>query len=417
MREEKFTILKAIAIILVVLSHAGACGWINQTIYIFHVPIFFFCAGYFFNTAYLNDERTYVVHRIKGLYFPFVRWSIFFLLIHNLLFYTGLLNETYGNSAGGVPHPFGWHQFCQHLWNIVFNMSGYDTFLCGAFWFFRAFLLSSIAFLLLFKLVLKVSGALNEKQTGWVVLALSLLFMTWKTLEGLQITGVAQGGAREITGLALMSMGFLTRRYDVVSRLNWRFVTPFLAFLILAAVLFPSAMYWRPTFAQFVSLPLPAYCGFIVCLYIAMLIDGHTRRLRQILLYIGSRTLYVFAFHLVAFKLVSAAKVAWYDLPWLAVGGHPYVMQPSNNVVWVLLYCIVGVGLPLLWLEVYRKLSARYNLTGRKLLGYLLIGLYLMVRLICILLRKLYVILRNLLRQFRTMLKDALAASSVKDDE
>ena len=335
MREDKFTILKAIAIILVVLSHAGACGWINQTIYIFHVPVFFFCAGYFFNTAYLQDERTFVVHRFKGLYLPFVRWSIFFLVIHNLLFYTGILNETYGNSAGGVTHPFTWHTFCQNLWNIVFNMSGYDTFLCGSFWFFRAFLLANIAFLVLFKIVNKVRDGITEKQVGWMILLVSVLLMTWKTTEGLQLTGVAQGGSRELTGLGFMAMGFLVHRYELVSRLNWQWTVPFALFLVLAAALFPSAMYWRPTFAQFISLPVAAFCGFMVCLYVSGFLEKHTKSTGRLLVYIGERTLYIFAFHLVAFKLASALKVWWYDLPWLAIGGHPYVMESPTRSCWL----------------------------------------------------------------------------------
>lgn len=40
MRETKFSILKAIAIICVVLSHAGISGWLFNFVFIFHVPIF-----------------------------------------------------------------------------------------------------------------------------------------------------------------------------------------------------------------------------------------------------------------------------------------------------------------------------------------------------------------------------------------
>lgn len=73
--------------------------------------------------------------RFKGLYVPFVKWSIFFLLIHNLLFKIGILNEVYGNWTGGTTHPYSIHQFWQRLTNIVFSMGGYDEFLAGAFWF------------------------------------------------------------------------------------------------------------------------------------------------------------------------------------------------------------------------------------------------------------------------------------------
>ena len=57
-----------------------------------------------------------------------------------------------------MTHPYDWTTAMQNLWSIVFNMSGYDVFLAGAFWFFRALFLSSIAFLLLFKGALASSG-------------------------------------------------------------------------------------------------------------------------------------------------------------------------------------------------------------------------------------------------------------------
>ena len=77
-------------------------------------------------------------------------------------------------------------------------------------------------------------------------------------------------------------------------------------------------------------------------------------------------TLYIFAFHLLAFKVVSALKVAWYDLPWEAVGGHPVVNQPANNVLWVLLYLLAGVSLPLLGLGTYAYVAARVTLTQQE---------------------------------------------------
>lgn len=137
-RNATFSICKALAIICVVLSHSGGPSWLLNIVFQFHVPVFLICAGYFFNAKYLNDEKTYIANRIKGLYFPFVRWSIFFLVFHNLWFYLGILNEQYGNAGGGVTHPYNFSQFSQRLWSIVFNMSGYDEFLAGAFWFFRA---------------------------------------------------------------------------------------------------------------------------------------------------------------------------------------------------------------------------------------------------------------------------------------
>lgn len=376
-RSTQFTLVKAIAIICVVLSHAGASGWLFNFVFIFHVPVFFLCSGYFFNTKYLNDERTFLMHRIKGLYLPFLRWSLFFLVIHNLMFYCGVLSEQFGNAEGGVTHPFTWHQFGQHLWSIVVNMSGYDQFLCGSFWFFRALLLSSVGFLILFKLLHLSERLQSNVQVGWGVLIIALILTTWKVGDGIVMTGVAQGGYRELMGIVFMAAGFILRQYNVVARLTWKIAIPCAVLVVLAAFFFPSSMKWNPSFVDFVSLPIPAIAAFIALIYVCGFLDKGRNWAKQALVYIGDRTLYVFAFHLVAFKFVSALKVAFYGLPWDAVGSFPTIFNPQSNVLWVLLYVIVGVGLPLLWLAGYRLIADKVNLTEKQLVnGVVVVGQY-----------------------------------------
>lgn len=416
MRETKFSILKAIAIICVVLSHAGISGWLFNFVFIFHVPIFFICAGYFFNTKYLTDERTYIVHRFKGLYLPFVRWSLFFLLIHNVLFPLGILSETYGNAGGGVTHPYTWQQFSQHAWSIVSNMSGYDQFLCGAFWFFRALLLASIGFLLMFKLLNRSAQLRDYKHTAWGVLFITLLLITWKTTTHLNLTGVAQGGYRELMGMAFMTAGFLLKQYEVCDKLNWKTALTSGTILLLASCFFPSSMVWNPNFTQFITLPLPAIAAFVMFTYISAWIDRHPGLIKRTFAYIGEHTLYIFAFHLVAFKVVSALKVWFYDLPWEAVGGHPVVITPANNWIWVILYLAAGVILPLLWLKSYRKFAPKIDLNQTLVIHYVIFGSKFLLRYLVIGLHLLFVILKNLFKALKKGIKDILAASSTKDE-
>ena len=374
MRETRFTILKALAIIFVVLSHAGVPGWLNHFLFIFHVPVFFIGAGYFFHTKYVTDERTFVVHRVKGLYWPFLRWSLFFLIIHNLLFKLGILNETFGNASGGVLHPYNWQQFSQHLWSIVVNMSGYNDFLCGTFWFFRALLLASLAFLLLFKLFGRSERFRNDRQIGWAILITAIALAVWKISCGLTATGISQGGLRELTGLMFMACGFLIKQYGVVERLTWKWAVPSFLLLLLAAAFFPSMMGYHADLSHFLRLPVPAVAGFLAFLYASILIDERSKYAKRALVYIGDRTLYIFAFHLVAFKAVSALKVWIYGLPWEAVGGHPYVLSPANNFGFVLLYTAAGVGLPLLWLAGYQMVASRITFTEKEAIDYSIVG-------------------------------------------
>lgn len=155
------SVVKGVAIILMVLGHAEAPSFVTNFIYLFHMPVFFMAAGYFFAERYLDQPWQFVVRRVKGLYVPFVKWSLFFLVIHNLMFALGILNEQYGNWSGGVTHPYSGRDMLQRAVHIIFSMGGYDEFLAGAFWFFRALLLASLAYLALRLLLRRMAARLG----------------------------------------------------------------------------------------------------------------------------------------------------------------------------------------------------------------------------------------------------------------
>lgn len=415
-RDTRFSILKALAIMLVVLSHAGISGWLYNFVFLFHVPVFFICAGYFFHTRYLSDERTFVVHRIKGLYLPFVRWSIVLLVLHNLFFWLGILSEHYGNAQGGVTHPFNWSQTCQHLWSIVFNMSGYDPFLGGTFWFFRALLLASIGFLVLFKLLRRSERFQSDVQAGWGLLVTSLALTAWLVGGGLKITGVAQGGYRELMGMSFMAVGFVMRQYQVGERITWRWGVPALVVTGLFAWLCPTSMAFRPTMGQFVALPVPAVGGFIFLLWISSLLNRLNVWISKGLAYMGDRTLYIFAFHLLAFKVASAVKVAWYGLPWESVGSHPFIHTPGNNVLFILLYLLCGVGLPLLWLWAYRRIAPHISFSQEQAFGFAVVVAQTTCRIIYRIARGAVFLFINTCKAVWQGVKDIIAASNPKEE-
>ena len=352
-RDTTFSILKALAILLVVTAHAAAPTYLSRFAYMVSVPAFFVCAGYFFNPQYLQQKGTFVVRRARRLYLPFVKWSLLFLVLHNLFFPLGLLSETYGNAAGGVTHPYDWGTAMQNLWSIVFNMSGYDVFLAGAFWFFRALFLSSIAFLLLFKGATCIKWLKNPTLQVAAVGTLTLLLAIWQSFDGLRITGVAQGGYRELMGITFMSIGFLFRHNtDSPLSVAWRHPALGLAWssLILALLVafFPVAM--TPSTGNPLAVVLLALAGpaaFVWLHAVAHYLSLLPRKVPEVIAYIGDNSIYIFGFHLLAFKLVSMIKVLAYGLPWEMVGNHPVVTFQRDDAFWIA-YLFVGAGLPLL---------------------------------------------------------------------
>ena len=356
MRTPSFTILKAIAIILVVIAHSAAPAYLSNFAYMVGVPAFFVLSGYFFKLDNLDNTSDFVIRRTKTLYLPFIKWGVFFLILHNLFFEIGFLSESYGNAQGGVTHPYNWTQAAQHLWSMVFNMSGYDPFMAGAFWFFRALFLANIAFIFLFKATRQLGKFKTSTLQVVSVIVLAFLLALWQASMGLHITGVAQGGYRELMGIVLLGIGFLLRRADETPDSSiWH--NPIVMLAASSVVVYPISMAAKP--GSVLSVPILTVAGtaaFIWLRGLSEFILQLPEKYTQWLQFTGENSLYIFVFHLLAFKVASMIKVGVYQLDWEMVGGHPVVQHELGDGFW-LLYIFVGVVLPILPVWIWKKIT------------------------------------------------------------
>ena len=373
-RNTVISISKGIAIILMVIAHAEAPGWLCKFIFEFHMPLFFITAGYFFSLKYLNDEATFVKKRVKGLYLPFVKWSVIFLALHNLMFKIGILNEAYGNEMGGVTHPYSWHQIQQNLWNIITAMGGYDQFLCGAFWFFRGLFVASILYLIIYKVLdSTIKPARWKKAIPYLICLIMLLLCGWKTYEGLKVITLVQGGYRDMMGCFFFGVGFIFRQYaESYQALIKRYYAIIWATIVFGIVVYLFSYYltanmnWRSSYTQFLSLPVPALLGFLMTYNISMLLDKKDNWLKRFLVYTGDHTLNIFIFHIVAYKVVSLIKIWYYGLDIQQIGCHMVIHEHSQEDAFWVLYTIAGVGIPLFvtWIVERWKLKRQSNQTS-----------------------------------------------------
>ena len=367
-RDTIISIAKGIAIILMVIAHAEAPGWLCKYIFEFHMPLFFITAGFFFSTKYLHDEATFVKKRVKGLYIPFVKWAVFFLIIHNWMYDIGVLNEVYGNEQGGVLHPYSAHQIQQNLWNIFTAMGGYDAFLCGAFWFFRGLFVASILYLIIYKVVDSgISGfsglsRISPKATPCLICIIMLLLCGWKTWEGLKVINLVQGGYRDMMGCFFFGVGFIFRQHVN----GYRQIMSHKYMAIPATILFgiivwffskylTANMNWRSTFQQFLSLPVPAILGFLMTYNISRWLDASKGWFKRFLVYTGDHTLNIFIFHIISYKVVSLIKIWYYGMDIRQIGCHMVIHDHSQEDFFWILYTIAGVGIPLLGTWLWEK--------------------------------------------------------------
>jgi fucose 4-O-acetylase-like acetyltransferase len=144
MRDYSVTITKGIAIILMVMGHARCPEFINNYLGMMRMPIFFMMSGYCFKDKYLFDAKSYSLKRVTGIYLPYIKWSLFFLLFHNIFFRCNIINGIYG-FRGNVSALYSGRDFLIHAERIIMTMSGEES-MVGGFWFLKSLFVGSFIF-------------------------------------------------------------------------------------------------------------------------------------------------------------------------------------------------------------------------------------------------------------------------------
>lgn len=139
---DKVSLAKALGICAVVIGHSGCPSMLKDIIYLFHMPFFFFISGYCFKDKYLTDFRTFFLHRIKGLYFPFIKYTLIFILLHNLLFSIDIYSVEYGTGNGKIIYNL---DDFPRLIIAAFRFNTQEQLL-GVFWFIKSLFFGSFVF-------------------------------------------------------------------------------------------------------------------------------------------------------------------------------------------------------------------------------------------------------------------------------
>lgn len=141
--DHSISIAKGLLIILMVIGHSGCPETLNHWIYLFHMPAFFFISGYLFKIKNTDNLRHYTAKKIKTLWWPFVKYSIIFLLLHNIFtalnFYTSTISP---------------HEILTTIPRILIMTDSEQ--LLGGYWFLKQLLYASILSTIILKLWYKL---------------------------------------------------------------------------------------------------------------------------------------------------------------------------------------------------------------------------------------------------------------------
>lgn len=324
------SLAKAVGIILVVFAHAIPTEhMLFDTIYSFHMPLFFIMSGYCFKEIYLGNAKQFVVKKLKGIWLPFILFSLPFLALHNVFCSLNLYDSA---------DIYDMRRFLWDAGRIVTRMSHNEDFL-RTFWFLKELFWGNLIFYGLLKLW---KGRAIPTTISLLVLS-EVAILTHFRIPYFGITFLP------IFAAFYIAVGYSWRHGEWQLDRWWKWLIGIFVMAITIVLNYHSFHSFMVNVTQ-LSLPLsvlPAIAGtmmvFELCRYLQQYLNGWGRSL---MLYIGNHSLFIMALHFLAFKIVLLLEIKVYDLPIEKLSELPIIYD--NVHMWSIIMCtILGVLLPL----------------------------------------------------------------------
>lgn len=340
MRDNSVTIAKGIAIILMVMGHGGCPSWLNEYLFMLRMPLFFFMSGFCFKLKYLDDYKTFMSKRFNGIYKPYVKWSIFFLLMHNIFYHLNIYNDTYG--IHGYPTKlYTINDFIHHLFYILIPMNGNEP-LTGIYWFLKSLFWGSIIFYIVRKYVKRLDLC--------VILLLAITMLLSYTHYSIPIFAIS---SREFLAALFILIGHLFKDKHISFPTSLIWIIIYGTIVGIGAYFFPTSML-KFNISNLIQYIICALSGTLMIFAISKhLVKIGTNWFTNILIYTGNHTFNVLTWHLLSFKIVSLLIIFIYHLPFKQVAETTI----QTNHGWWILYTIVGNAIPLIWIYYYEKIK------------------------------------------------------------
>lgn len=344
-RNETISIVKALGIILMVVGHSGCPKALSDYIYMFHMPLFFFCSGYFLKeTDTIDKFQSFTKKKIKGLYIPYILWEVTFLLLHNFFYEINIYNGAYGFN-GVISHEYKLDDFIHKFVYIIFMNEGEQ--LLGGFWFLKSLFFSSI-FSGLFYLL---NSHLKINDSMFMALLLIFTYVTKSYDISLPILGSI---SHILLCIIIMQVGKNWKKTENKDQ----YKLPM--FIIMSIIVIIGSKYNVANILSCNITDIIPYLFFSTIGIISMFSLSYYLkkiRLKKILIYIGDNTMIILALHFLSFKIVNLIKIGIYNMQIEKLACFP-VIKENNDITWIL-YSIIGILLPLSIKYLYKKISTK----------------------------------------------------------
>ena len=353
------TYLKSFAITCMVIGHCGcSIPGVHRNIYLFHMPLFFFLSGYCFNLS--QNSMGLFKKRLKRLYWPYVKWGIVFLFLHNIFFYLHLYSSKYGYN-GCVSYLYNTTHFI--LFSKQILMFRHTEELLGGYWFLSALFGGTIISWILLHIFKK------EEFAAITALIVSCFFNIYGKYP-FQFT-------LEFAVSFIFIMGFLFSKRGIKT-INWKLSIIILLSIFSLSHIYMSHIFFSPivnnkVFMEIAVFGYESYCclDIIMYLFISIILiwsfyslfsefDIKAKRINNLVEYIGNNTLTILTFHFISFKLISLLIIIQNNLPIDMLSQFPVIADFAYDGWWIA-YAIIGIAIPLLCTRLIAYLKTIYR--------------------------------------------------------
>lgn len=331
LNRDYWNVVKGIGIVCIVIGH-GVMP-IQNFVYLFHVPLFFFLSGYFYSEEKYGDAPFSNLEARMGLWIKYIIMYGGFVLCHNFFLRADMLRQ--GETM--------------YTWRDIFTKIAYvmvgcgDELLAGPLWFVPALVMGSV----ILGLIVSASRYL-ERRCGFVLVKFLFQFIV---VIGLSVVGykMAYNNINPPAHMRVVLMvlpyfeiGYLLRNYvpDLEGKLHlWMSLLLFLFLCIY------SREHLFNLVDEYVSpfMNLTAVAGIYVCLEIAkqICLSSKGGKIRDLMVYLGRASFAIMGLHFLIIRLIDriyAAKVGDVSIMY-----HAYL---GNHNTLIPLYLLLGIGIP-----------------------------------------------------------------------
>jgi fucose 4-O-acetylase-like acetyltransferase len=332
---------KGIGIIIMVMGHCGVPDLCCKFIYEFHMPLFFFCSGYFLKNIEKKDILWDIFKkRFKNIYIKFVCWSLLFLTLHNLFFRLNIYNDIV-LFRGQPSYLYNTSDFVNKAIRIITSMNEYEL-LIRSFWFLKQLFLACI---IVSTIIYTINRVTKYYHSHLIALLILILLTFISKLQNWSIPAIWDISLVFMSSSFYLS-GYIFKKYDILNKLHNLYVSIVcLSLLLVGLFILPWTNMLEYTTESMLPFFITAYSGTILTLNISRKLE--TSKLKNLFYYLGQNTMVIFALHMLCFKIGNLIKITIYDMPIYRLADFQ-IIKEHNSHFWIV-YTIIGISIPLLF--------------------------------------------------------------------